>query len=236
MPRLVPPQCLIRPSQIQDLQQIAQIDQQWQASLGPSRTKHWRNAAAFALLILSIVIALKDLKLLALILLGFVPLYIIFGWVYWLSQHPPHQEWINYWVVECDGKLLAAAKWEHYDSYTELQQVYVKPKWRFHCLGSSLIDRLISQTQQPIYVISDRQHSRYFARFGFEPVEWEALPDNFPISDFAVPGLERSRDTQIPMVLYSQQTPPRQIQASSSQSIQTWQGIQAKIYDRQAEQ
>ncbi|MBE9032588.1 GNAT family N-acetyltransferase [filamentous cyanobacterium LEGE 11480] len=236
MPRLVPPQCLIRPSQIQDLKQLAQLDRAWEESLAPNHTKHWRNAAAIAFAIFILSVSLKDLKLLGLILLGFTPLYLIFGWVYWLSQNPLAQDWINYWVIECNGKIIAAAKWEHYESYSELQQLYVQPKWRFNRLGSSLIERLISQTPQPIYVISDRNHSRYFARFGFTPVDWDNLPKNFPVPDFAVPGVERSADNQIPMVLNPAPTVQRRLEGSSNRPVQVWSGIQAKIYNRPYEE
>lgn len=228
----------MRPAKIQDLKQLAAFDQRWAAALAPRSTKRWRNFAALALLALSLIVALKDLVLLAWVMLGFAPLYAIFGWFQWLGQHPPKADWTNYWVIECDGKLQACAKWEHFDSYSELQQVYVGPKWRFHGLAASLIDRCISQTRQPIYVISDRGHSRFFERFGFAPIAWEALPDNFPIAEFAIPGLERPRDAQVPMVFQpyaSPELPPSviaRIGPTSDSRVQPWQGIPAKIYDR----
>jgi amino-acid N-acetyltransferase len=105
-------------------------------------------------------------------------------------------------VVECNDRVIAAAKWEHFDSYSELQRLYVMPKWRSHGLASSLVDRLVSQTTQPVYVLSDRRSQRFFSRFGFNPIEWDDLPQNFPVPEFTVPGLERSQADQVPMIRY----------------------------------
>ncbi len=202
MPYVTLPQYLVlRPSQIQDRQQLAALDRAWEDELVPNQAKRWRNFAALAMLAFSIVVGFKSVQLLAMVLLGFAPLYGLFGWFYWLSRHPPKSDWINYWVVESAGKIKACAKWAHFESYSELQQIYVMPNWRSQGLGAALVERCISQTQQPVYVISDRQHRRFFSRFGFVVIEWDDLPDNFPITEFDVPGLERLRDHQVPMRL-----------------------------------
>ncbi len=232
MPRLVPSECVIRPSQIQDRSRLVALDRRWEAEMTDDRGGRWRNLAALAFLAFSIVIALKDLKLLAMVLIGFAPVYFILGWFYYISQHPPRQEWVNYWVVECSGRIRACAKWEHYDSYSELQQLYVMPQWRFNRLGSALVDRLLSQTNQPIYLISDRPHSQFFMGFGFKAITWDELPQNFPMPEFTVPGLERSSAIQVPMVRHDPTRPCPQLQSSASQSSQGWEGIQAKIDDR----
>jgi GNAT superfamily N-acetyltransferase len=234
MSRLVPAECIMRPSQIRDLRQLAGLDRRLTAELNSdNHPDRWRNFAALAFLTFSIVVALKDLKLLGLILLGFAPIYCIFGWLHYLTQHPPNQEWGNYWVVECNDRLIACAKWQHYASYSELQQLYVVPKWRFHGLGSSLTDRLISQTDQPIYILSDRKSDRFFTRFGFVAIDWDDLPPNFPVPEFTVPGLERSRQDLIPMVRRTQPIdPPRLTAAQSLQTLPAWQGIPVKLDDR----
>jgi amino-acid N-acetyltransferase len=241
MPRLVPPECIIRPSQIRDLPQLAALDRQWEAEMTDNRRGRWRNLAALVFLAFSIVIALKDLKLLAMVLIGFAPVYFILGWFHYISQHPPNQEWVNYWVVECHDRIRACAKWEHYDSYSELQRLYVTPKWRFNRLGSALVDRLVSQTQQPIYVITDRPHSKFFARFGFKAITWDELPQNFPMPEFTVPGLEQSAAIQVPMVRYAPPIPQRrsattpQLKPTTRATIPGWQGIQPEIDDRPME-
>jgi GNAT superfamily N-acetyltransferase len=241
MPRLVPPECILRPSQIQDLPQLAALDRQWQAEMTDDRRDRWRNWAGLAFLAFSIVIALKDLRLLGWVLLGFAPIYGILGWLYYVGQHPPNQEWVNYWVVECGDRIAAAAKWEHFDSYSELQQIYVRPKWRFNRLGSSLIDRLVSQTQQPIYLITDELHQKFFGRFGFRAIRWDDLPQNFPMPEFMVPGLERSAAIQVPMVRYVPTIPQRrsattpQLKPATRASIPDWQGIRPEIDDRPME-
>jgi amino-acid N-acetyltransferase len=241
MPRLVPPECILRPSQIQDLPQLAALDRRWVAEMSDDRRSRWRNWAGLAFLVFAIVIALKDLRLLGWVLIGFAPIYGILGWFYYIYQHPPRQEWVNYWVVECNDRIAAAAKWEHFDSYSELQQLYVLPKWRFNRLGSALVDRLLSQTQQPIYLITDEFHQKFFARFGFKAITWDDLPQNFPLPEFVVPGLERSRLIQVPMVRpatpisgrRSATTP--QLKPTTRATMPGWQGIKPEIDDRPIE-
>jgi amino-acid N-acetyltransferase len=240
MPRLVPSQCILRPSQIQDLPQLAMLDRAWENDLTPNHHYRWRNFAAIAFTVFSLVVAFKDLKLLGLVLLGFAPVYLIVGWLYYVSQHPPQQAWVNYWVVECNDRVIAAAKWEHFDSYSELQRLYVMPKWRSHGLASSLVDRLVSQTTQPVYVLSDRRSQRFFSRFGFNPIEWDDLPQNFPVPEFTVPGLERSQADQVPMIRYAPPIPQRRSATtpplkSARPAIPGWQGIKPEIDDRRME-
>jgi GNAT superfamily N-acetyltransferase len=200
MTRLVPPNCILRPSQIQDLQQLASLDLQLHQP--DRRTRRWRNLAALAFLGFSIFVALKDLRLLAMVMLGFAPIYFILGWLGWLIRHPPMQDWMDYWVVECDQRLIACAKWRHYDSYSQLISVYVDRKWRQTGIGSSLLERLIGQTVQPIYVLSDPFLVGFYQRFGFQLIEWDDLPNNFPLPEFVIPGLEADdRDSKIPMKL-----------------------------------
>lgn len=195
----LPQHRVMRPAQLQDRRQLAQLNRGWEDDLAPSQAKRWRNFAILAILAFSILVGLKSLHLLGMVLLGFAPIYGLFGWFYWLSCHPPQADWMNYWVIESVGKITACAKWVHFDAYSELQQIYVVPKWRSQGLGTALVERCLSQTQQPVYVISDRQHGQFFNRLGFVAIAWDDLPDNFPITEFAVPGLERSRDHQVPM-------------------------------------
>jgi GNAT superfamily N-acetyltransferase len=207
MSRLVPPNCVMRPSQIQDLRQIAVLDRQLAAQRGGDRAGRWRNLAALAFFGFSLFVALKDWKLLAMVMLGFAPIYLILGWFGWLARHPPIGDWMDYWVVMVDGRkeqqqqLVAAAKWQHYPSYSQLESLYVLPKWRCTGIGSSLVERLMQQTRQPLYVISDRTMVSFYQRFGFMPIGWDDLPGNFPGNDFSVPELDQGRKFEVPMYL-----------------------------------
>jgi HEAT repeat protein/GNAT superfamily N-acetyltransferase len=165
MSRLVPSNCILRPSQIQDLRRLAWFDRQFAHRHRPDMTRRWRNFAAFAFLGFSIFVALKDLRPLAMVMLGFAPIYLILAWLGWLTRHPPLQDWVDYWVIESEQDLVACAKWRHYDSYSHLVNLYVEPKWRNRGLGASLVERLLGQTTQPIYVISDNTIVGFFRRF-----------------------------------------------------------------------
>jgi N-acetylglutamate synthase-like GNAT family acetyltransferase len=200
MTRLVPSHCSMRPSQIQDLRQLADLDRRLDETRQPSQAKRWRNFAALAFLVFSLIVVFKDWRLMGLILLGLIPLYVLFGGLIWLNRHPAMQDWVNYWVVECEGKVVACAKWQHYDAFSELQGLYVLPRWRLQGLGSSLVERLIEQAPQPIYVLSDRRSVPFFQRFGFQIISSDALPANFPLPDFAIPELDMTpQDRQMPL-------------------------------------
>jgi GNAT superfamily N-acetyltransferase len=202
MPRLVPPNCVMRPSQIQDLRRLAELDRQLAHIHHADRASRWRNFAALAFLSFSLFVALKDLKLLAMLLLGFAPIYFILGWLGWLTWHPPLTDWVDYWVVECEQTIIACAKWRHYDSYSHLVSLYVDRRWRQHGIGSSLVERLTGQTLQPIYVLSDHTGVEFYARFGFQPIAWDELPENFPHAEFPIPGIAAAdRDQPVPLKL-----------------------------------
>jgi GNAT superfamily N-acetyltransferase len=202
MSRLVPPNCVMRPSQIQDLRRLAQLDRQLANSRRPDRASRWRNCAALAFLGFSIFVALKDLKLLAMVMLGFAPIYFILGWLGWLTRHPPMPDWVDYWVVECEQTIVACAKWQHYDSYSQLERLYVDRQWRQSGIGSSLVERLIGQTLQPIYILSDPGLVDFYQRFGFRPIDWNDLPANFPSQEFPIPGVEiADREVKVPLKL-----------------------------------
>lgn len=201
MPRLVPAECQIRPAQIGDRVALAALDRQWQAHQGQGHYQRWRNLAAIAFLSFSILVVLKDWRLWIWVLLGFGPLYLMMGGMHWLNVQSFQRDWINTWIVESGNRLIACAKWQHYDGYSELQQLYVRPQWRFHGVGAALVDRLSSQTQQPIYLLSDRQSQDYFQRFGFRPIAWDDLPVNFPITELLPPELGEAEDQRFPMVL-----------------------------------
>ncbi len=226
MPRLVPPNCVMRPSQIQDLRRLAQLDRQLAQMHQPDRASRWRNFAALAFLGFSLFVALKDLKLLAMVMLGFAPIYFILGWIGWLTWHPPLTDWVDYWVVECEQTIVACAKWRHYDSYSHLISLYVDRRWRKNGIGSSLVERLTGQTVRPIYVLSDHTGVEFYARFGFKPIDWDDLPDNFPHAEFPIPGLEVGGDRDQPQPVPLQLIP---MPLGSKRLGNFWEDVRQKI-------
>lgn len=225
MPRLIPAECQIRPAQIADRVALAALDRQWQMRQGAKRYERWRNFAAIAFLGFSLFVALKDWRLWVYIMLGFGPLYLVLGGLHWLDRQSFQRDWIDTWVVASQARLIAYAKWQHYDGYSELQQLYVLPQWRFHGIGAALIDRLSSQTQQPIYILSDRQSQDYFQRFGFNPIAWDDLPANFPLPDLLPPELAEADEQRLPMVLIQRPMQPAIPRLPQLKLLLSWPGI-----------
>jgi N-acetylglutamate synthase-like GNAT family acetyltransferase len=224
MARLVPSHCQLRPAQIRDLSVLARFDRALDDHLYRQCSQRWRNFAAIAFFVFTLIVVWKDWRVMGLILLGLVPLYLVFAGLFWVNRHPPRRDWVNYWVVECKGQVVALAQWQHYDQFSYLQRLYVLPQHRVSGMGSALVERLIEQTQQPIYVLSDRDNQGFFQRFGFQPMAWDSWPDHLLPADWFLEP--QARERFIPLCYQ----PKPKLPALRSQRLDDfWMQVEAQI-------
>lgn len=83
----------------------------------------------------------------------------------------------QFWAIECDRHVVACGQLRSFSEAQELGSVVVVPAWRDRGLGTYIIEHLITQATQPLYLecLGDKL-ARFYHRFGFEPVSWQELP------------------------------------------------------------
>ncbi|MBE9128519.1 MULTISPECIES: GNAT family N-acetyltransferase [unclassified Coleofasciculus] len=90
---------------------------------------------------------------------------------------PTQLRWQQFWVIDCDGHLVACGQLRNFDGAQELGSLVVAPKWRDRGLGSFLVQHLITQATEPLYLeCLGKGRAQFFSRFGFVPVSWQELP------------------------------------------------------------
>lgn len=90
---------------------------------------------------------------------------------------PTQLRWQQFWVIECDGRLVACGQLRSFKQAQELGSVVVTPAWRGQGLGTCLVQHLIQQATQPLYLeCLGSRLAMFYARFGFVAEDWQELP------------------------------------------------------------
>ena len=84
--------------------------------------------------------------------------------------------WKNYWLIECNSRLVAYGAVSNYKTHSVISNVYVKPDWRDKGLDSSLVRHLIQQSTKPLYLVCKPKMIQFYENFGFVQVPWQELP------------------------------------------------------------
>lgn len=87
----------------------------------------------------------------------------------------------RYWVIECNGCLVAYTKFTISKEYSSVDSLFVESAWRKKGLASCLIKRVIQEAPKPtylkpIYLICEKDLVRFYARFGFVSIPGKELP------------------------------------------------------------
>lgn len=90
---------------------------------------------------------------------------------------PTQLRWSQFWVIECEGKVVACGQLRQFAGTQELGSVVVAPRWRRRGLGSFLVRHLIRESTQPLYLECLGDHlAQFYTQLGFSPVSWQELP------------------------------------------------------------
>jgi amino-acid N-acetyltransferase len=90
---------------------------------------------------------------------------------------PTQLRWQQFSVVECNERVVACGQLRAFAGAQELGSLVVVSNWRGKGLGTYLVEYLIGQATQPLYLECLGQRlTRFYTRFGFVPVAWEELP------------------------------------------------------------
>lgn len=90
---------------------------------------------------------------------------------------PTQIRWSQFWVIECNQRIVACGQLRCFLGAQELGSLVVAPPWRGQGLGSYLVKHLIQQATQPLYLecLGSKLVS-FYTQFNFVPISWQELP------------------------------------------------------------
>lgn len=92
---------------------------------------------------------------------------------------PTQLRWSQFWVIECEGRLVACGQLRSFAGAQELGSLVVAPAWRDRGLGSYLVRHLIQSSTQPLYLeCLGSKLAKFYTRFGFVPISWQDIPQS----------------------------------------------------------
>src|ERR671932_2532405 len=81
---------------------------------------------------------------------------------------PTQLRWSQFWVIECEGRVVACGQLRSFPGAQELGSLVVTPAWRGRGLGSYLTKHLIQAATQPLYLeCLGSRLAKFYTRFGF---------------------------------------------------------------------
>ncbi|WP_292449640.1 GNAT family N-acetyltransferase [Mesorhizobium sp.] len=91
--------------------------------------------------------------------------------------NPTGLNWPNFLVAVIGGRIIGAVQMrKHTDGSRELGSLVVAKEARGHGIASRLIDALLAEDQEPVWIITSEPYAGAYARWGFEQIEAWAAP------------------------------------------------------------
>jgi amino-acid N-acetyltransferase len=91
----------------------------------------------------------------------------------------------NFLVAVKDDEIIGTVQMRrHSDGTRELGSLVVAPAWRRQGIAARLIDKLLKDEKQNIYLIAARAHWTRYARWGFECVSARSAPRSIRLHHF----------------------------------------------------
>ena len=85
--------------------------------------------------------------------------------------------WPNFLVAAMGDRIVGAAQVrKHSDGSRELGSLVVAKDARGHGIASRLIDTVLAEEREPIWLITSESSAKAYARWGFERIEPRAAP------------------------------------------------------------
>ncbi|MDJ0736047.1 MAG: GNAT family N-acetyltransferase [Nostocaceae cyanobacterium] len=90
---------------------------------------------------------------------------------------PTQIRWQQFWVIECERKVVACGQLRNFADVQELGSLVVTAAWRDRGLGSLLTQHLIEEASKPLYLeCLGKKLVEFYTRLGFVTVAFEELP------------------------------------------------------------
>lgn len=103
---------------------------------------------------------------------------------------PTQLRWQQFWVIKCEGSIVACGQLRTFSGAQELGSLVVAKQWRDRGLGTYLAQHLIEQATEALYLECLGQRlEKFYTHLGFVPISWQDLPQSlkfkFGISQLA---------------------------------------------------
>jgi len=90
---------------------------------------------------------------------------------------PTQVRWSQFWLIECEEGVIACGQLRRFSEAQELGSLVVASAWRGRGLGSLLVQHLIQEATEPLYLeCLGSRLAKFYTRFGFVPIAWQELP------------------------------------------------------------
>jgi amino-acid N-acetyltransferase len=91
--------------------------------------------------------------------------------------NPTGINWPNFMVADMAGRIVGAVQIrKHSDGSRELGSLVVAKDHREHGIASRMIDTLLADEREPVWMITSEPYAKAYARWGFERIEPAAAP------------------------------------------------------------
>ena len=91
--------------------------------------------------------------------------------------NPTGLNWQNFLVAEIDGRIIGAVQMRrHSDGSRELGSLVVSKEARGQGIASRLIDAMLAEDNEPVWMITAEPYARAYSRWGFEAIETRKAP------------------------------------------------------------
>lgn len=92
---------------------------------------------------------------------------------------PTQLRWTQFWLIECEGRIVACGQLRCFSEAQELGSLVVTPACRGRGLGTYLVKHLIQEATQPLYLeCLGSKLVQFYTRFGFVPISWGEIPQS----------------------------------------------------------
>jgi amino-acid N-acetyltransferase len=91
--------------------------------------------------------------------------------------NPTGLNWPNFLVAVIGGRIIGAVQMrKHSDGSRELGSLVVSKEHRGHGTASRLIDALLAEDQEPVWMITAEPYAGAYSRWGFKQIDARAAP------------------------------------------------------------
>ena len=110
---------------------------------------------------------------------------------------PTQVRWSQFWVIECEGNVVACGQLRRFAGAQELGSLVVASAWRDRGLGSFLVKHLIQEATEPLYLeCLGSRLAKFYTRFGFKAIAWQELPESLKLKF----GISQMASKVLPMI------------------------------------
>jgi N-acetylglutamate synthase-like GNAT family acetyltransferase len=91
------------------------------------------------------------------------------------------KDYSDFWVIDYNGIAVGCAELRVFAKYSLIFNVCVKKEFRRQNLASCMIEHLINEAREPIYLSCFKELIPFYTRFGFVVIHPDALPDGLQL-------------------------------------------------------